>query len=481
MHYVKRGASNALCYGTSSIITRIVSFLFLPYFLSKLTLEEFGVWDFYQTFFSLGTLILSSCAATAMMRYYLFYQNEPAKQQQSIGNALLLTLITTALFLFILLSISYIAPHIVNNEYLYITIANICSFSLFSLVLAYLRMREQLWLYCTVFCSQNLLAVALTVLGVHYGFGIKAFFYANCISFLLFIPWFIYLLTRYCAFSVPILKEQMYYSVPLLLNGILYVAFFSIDRFFIQRFWGYETLGMYSLLWRFGAIFQFFSIALMDAWPIVIFNAQKEKNGDILIAKLVTYVCLALTSGALGLIVIARYAIDYWFPYKYHTLIMYLPFFFVPITVLEVSRLLGAGFGLSRQTVYEPIIACMALVVQSLCLICFSFIGLWGILIGNTGAFLLYGFVRYRGSTNVYSHKIINIKDIIHCMFYFMASVIGLQFIFLYAVQWYWIFLVGCTWLYVVWLSIIEDNEKEWVTKQCINSWSWVATILHMG
>ena len=55
-----------------------------------------------------------------------------------------------------------------------------------------------------------------------------------------------------------------------------------------RNYAGYEILGTYSLLWRFSSIFQFFAIAMLDVWPLILFNAQKEKNFEPLVAKLTT-------------------------------------------------------------------------------------------------------------------------------------------------------------------------------------------------
>ena len=79
--YIKKGAYNTFFYSMSSFISRGFSFFFLPYFLSKLTLEEFGIWEFYQTFFSIGTLILTSATASGLTRYYLFFQDQQDRKR----------------------------------------------------------------------------------------------------------------------------------------------------------------------------------------------------------------------------------------------------------------------------------------------------------------------------------------------------------------------------------------------------------------
>jgi O-antigen/teichoic acid export membrane protein len=156
-YYLKRGAYNTLFYGASSAITRAISFLLLPYFLTKLTLEEFGIWDFYQTFFSLGTLLACSCATTAMVRFYLLHQNDPIKKRQAVGNSIALALGSIILFLIATLVLAYCyKPGLMACNYFVYTLANVVLFACFSVVLAYLRMREFLWCYLFAFCGQTI-------------------------------------------------------------------------------------------------------------------------------------------------------------------------------------------------------------------------------------------------------------------------------------------------------------------------------------
>lgn len=138
LSYLKRGSYNSLFFGLSSAIVRAINFLFLPYLLSKLSLEEFGIWDFYQMLFSYGTLLLSSCAATGMTRFFLFYKDDSLKQKQAIGNSFF-AVFCGALFLCMsAFFFSWTRIGIFTNEYVFIIAASISLFTLFSLVPAIL-------------------------------------------------------------------------------------------------------------------------------------------------------------------------------------------------------------------------------------------------------------------------------------------------------------------------------------------------------
>lgn len=465
LQYIKRGAYNTLFYGASTAFVRAISFIFLPFFLSRLTITEFGVWDFYQTFFSLGTLVLSSCASTALFRFYFLYKDDVKKQQQVVGNALLIPLIGLLFFVpLALATVLFLGICKGITDYGCITIMSVGFFSLFSMVVAYVRVLERVWWYMFFFCTQSLLASFLTLLGVHNGYGIEIFFYANSVSFLIFVPCYFYLLKNHLSFSLPLLKEQLRYSVPLLFYSLLYTGFFTIDRLLLKGYSGYDALGIYSLLWRFGGIFQFLAIALGDAWPIVLFNAHKEENGDYLISKLMVYFCVTITSFCLLAIVVARCAIGMFFPVKYYVLIDYLPAFFLPIIFLEIARIFQAGFGLSTNTVATPVLAATALCVQVVLIIALRDFGLWGLFCANAIAFLIYAMMSYHVSRKVYAGNIINVQKIGVLMSSFTCFILVYQWLFYCAVPWTYLCAVFCCWPVVLWLNgTVAQEEKLWL------------------
>ncbi|MGE0206217.1 MAG: lipopolysaccharide biosynthesis protein, partial [Candidatus Babeliales bacterium] len=463
--YVKKGAYNTFFYGLSSLVSRALSFVFLPYFLAKLTLEEFGVWDFYQTFFSIGTLILSSTAATGLIRFFLLYKNDPKKQQAVVGNSLAFVL--SGCILFQLGSFATLFLYYKNHPnfiFLLLTSLNISLFALFSLLLAYLRVKEYLWSYFFIFCGQSSLAIALTVMGIYTNQGINSFFYANCVSLIIFLPFFAYLFKNYLTFSFTIFKQQLIYSVPLLVYSFLYSFFFSIDRFFIKEYAGYEALGTYALLWRFGAIFQFFSIALIDASPVMLFNAQKEHNGNFLIAKFINYFCIAITSVCLIAIIGARIGIGLFFPEKYYFLISLLPLFFIPIIMLEVARILQFGINLSTKTIYGPLITSIGLSIQTFMLYILKDFNIHGILLANSISFALLCIIAYQLSSFIYSKAIFNPKKLSILISLFLGHTLLLQMLFYYNAPYFMLILPLASWIAALWHNnIIEQEEKNYI------------------
>lgn len=469
LHYVKRGAFQTLLYTASSFIVRFVGFVCMPWFVSRVSLHDFGLWDYYQLYFQLGIIALSSCSALSMTRFYCTYADEPEKQKQTIGNATLLLLTITVISVVFF----FYSDQTQFNLYAKITTLSICFFSLFSLFLAYLRVREKVWVYFAVFAAQGIGAILLTMFGVHNGYAIDAYFYANCFSYILFLPGFLYLAFRYFSFSTTLMKEQIYYGVPLVLHTLMYHSFFSVDRFIIKQTAGYELLGLYSLLWRFGTLFQFFAISLFDAWPIIMLSAQKEKKSDYLLMQLTTYCGIALLTGCLALVVFTRCLLGYAFAYKYQCLIQYLPLYFLPMALLECARMFQGASVLSGKTRTIPLLSFIALAVQIGTIYALQSYELWGVFAGNIIAFSLYALLSGLYSSRLYHTSIIDAARIIKLLLLFLIYICALQYICC-RIHWLYCVLLLISWPVALWLlNIIGAAEKNWFTKVAFDILRW--------
>lgn len=477
VQYIKRGAYITFFYTMSTVIVRAFNFIMLPYFLSHLTLAEFGIWDFYQLFFSTGTLLVTSCASTSLFRFYVLYKDDTVKQLQSIGNSFLFVLCSVVVMLLCgyLLFVSGFV-HSFFSEYACITLVSVSFFALYSMILSLLRVQEKLLLYSTVFCGQNFLALAGTLIGVHYNLGIKSFFYANVASFIIFAPWFFILFLRNRFFSFEVFKRQILFSGPLLLYNLIYMSFFIFDKLFIKNFMGYESLGLYGILWRFGVVFQMIAIAMIDAWSLIIYNAQKEDNANYLISRLIHYYALALTTFCFYSTIGALFMVLFVFPDKYHYIIYYIPLFFFPLFFIEIARLFQTAFGLSTRTFYLPLITSTILIIQCVLLYFSVGCGIWGVFMANGVSFMLYALFCYLISMKVYSYQLINKEKMCKIFIFIISSLLAMHYVQYYMAQsLLLLMLIGLLWpLYVYVFDIIDMDEKAWLVSK-ISSWYYIA------
>lgn len=404
--YVKQGSHHALVLAATALFSRGLLFFFLPYILSKFTIAEFGVWDFYQHFLSFGTMVISSGATMALTRFYIVHKDNPDMQRAAVGNACLAVVCAALMLSYGSACAMYFLTGYGATHTLAVAVTVL--FALFFVVLAYLRVVEQLALYAFVFCAQSATALILSVVGVHYNLGIQALFYAYGISLVIFVPLFVRIAYAHRSYSWPLFKEQVRYSMPLLAYNSVALGFFTLDRLWLARI-SDELLGVYGLLWKFGAVYQCCALTITNAAPLVIFQAHQDKKDNQVIPTLVTYVSILLLLGALVSVYVTQYVLMQWFP-ACGGAWRYAPLFFAFIGLLEVAKLMQTGFHLAVKTVYIPVLALVMLGVQALLCVALQPCGLWGVCSANICTFMLYALVSYRIGWWVYPQQIVDAR-----------------------------------------------------------------------
>lgn len=448
--YVQRGMITTALLSFGIIFPRIISFIVLPFFLSHIQLEDFGIWEFYQTFSTLALLIISSCATISLSRFYILYKDDVHKQSASVGNTLLMIIAlmgACALILFMTIKL-----RIITNEFSILTVCNALTYAPFSLILAYLRVRDFLRLHVLFVVAQHLISTALAFIGVMYGYGVYSFFYAASLSTLLYFPFFIRLCMRYWNFSYEIIVLQLAMSFPLLLYNLIYSFCSHADRLAIKYGMGFEILGEYSLLLRFGTMFQFFCMALLDAAPLILFHAHKEERGSELVQKLTFYSIIMVCTVGLYSVIGTYYTIVYWFGAEYTYLAIYAPIFFFPLVILQSGRLIQTVFSLENTTWMVPVISLITSIIQVIGLYSTASSGMIGICCANGIAFLVYCVLSYifgRGVSRDYS---INGKRCVYLLHLFIVCLAILYGIFVYSYAWYWTMIVALSWPIALWI-----------------------------
>lgn len=437
--YIKRGALITALYAGTSAFMRCINFIFLPYFLTVLTLAEFGIWDFHQMLFVRGAIIVTSIAVHALLRFYFLHTDDPAKQHQVISNAVWLLALSTVLFLGI--GYAYVNSY-TNANFGMLTLLITALYGLFSFIITFLRVQEKLGWYMILFCSQNILFCAGTFIGIWHGYKLHAFFGATAASLFLFLPLFVYLLYRYHSCSFSLACQQLWYSTPLLFYGIINVSFFMVDRFFIQHFTPDQHLaGTYAILWRFGSIFQILALSLVDAWPNIIFKAHHEAPGSTLARSLINYYASFLLFASLATLACSQILFRLYMPQSSQSLCIYLPLFFISLTLYELARLLQSGLTLTKKTAPVPALGMFCLFLQlasfAWCYTYLSVIMMPHIIMCNICIFIIYGCISAYWSARtykkVYGSQLFDKNSLMRMTALFMIACAFIQIAFKYS------------------------------------------------
>ncbi len=205
-------------------MSRGLVFLCLPFFIRSLSIESFGVYDFYHLLTINIAVLISNSAINSLNRFYT-----QDRASRVLGNCLSMLCIQT--FILGVTALIFISI----NPLLTITLVNSMLFAWFSFTLAYYRLTFTMKQYLAVFTIQTSSYIIATLILLHYfNSGIYGLWFGFTISLLCTLPWLYLICRQPLEFCGTLLYQQLRYCTPLLLFTLLYLSFFSIDRFIIK-------------------------------------------------------------------------------------------------------------------------------------------------------------------------------------------------------------------------------------------------------
>lgn len=464
---IKQGTYTTLVYGASAVVARLLHFALFGHIVHTLGVASYGVWDFYQTIFYFLGSMLSSCASSALMRFYLA-DTQSDQQKKVLGTSCWIIMGTIGIWWTVSVTFLVYGTH-VQTPYALLTVCNSGLQALLYFVLTYYKSTNAVWWYAILFNLQQL--VMLLLLRCTVGMcatTLLPLFGAVTLSLLCIVPCFVTLFWQHHTCDYSLIKQQLRFSLPLLLVGISTVCFISVDRYFL-KLCSAQLLGHYAIIMRFGSLFQFCALALTDAWPIIIFNACRTPASHNLVGTLTTYYLFVLMSLAVCMNGLSLLLCLYIFPDLYPQLACYIPWIFLAALLYETARVLQASFAITYQTTLSALLAYGTLLLQIMgCWLATKTSAVLSALIGaNCLTFLCYSISSYLCMTYYAAAYRVSLERLIRgtmhtCLYLFLSSVT------ITTGSPLWCMVLALSWPCTVWLFLLSTSEKEWLVQYCI-------------
>ena len=307
MRAFQRLFKHTVVYGSGYVLSRSISLLLLPIHTNCLSPSELGISTQLYAIILVLSILYSFGLNTAFLQ---FFMTEKSDQQRRLyfSTAFLFTAFAALFF-----SVPVFAARNFLSELLFgsrfygsligLATAILSLDALNLLTLNIFRAQEKphrFVLYQVLNVALNLLLNVLLV--VRQGGGVKAVFIANLAASALMFMSLLPVSIRHgiSAFSGSFLKRMIRFGLPM----IPYLSALSLlgvmDRFFITRYLGLESTGIYGAAYRMAMIIQLIVTAFRFAWhPFFVSEAGK---GDPvpLFARTFTYFTLASSLLFLG-------------------------------------------------------------------------------------------------------------------------------------------------------------------------------------
>jgi len=300
---------NTALFAISSISTKAIGFLMVPFYTYVLTSQDYGTIDIIYTTTNILFPIVSISIYNAVLRYAM---EQGSDRSQVFSNGALVT------FLGILLT-SIFTPLLRYSDllgdytwYIYSLIVIHCIYSLSS---EFTRGIERIRSF-VVGNIMLVLIIAITnllFLGV-FDMGIRGYISASVIGYTVATIYLTLSVKTYRYLTIDVinikqntlLKEMLWYSVFLVPNTLFFWIINSLDRYMILYFYDASLNGIYAVAYRVPVLLTAVSQVFVQSWQLTAMKEFGTSSGVDFTNKIYNKMCVILLTISSGIIVILK-------------------------------------------------------------------------------------------------------------------------------------------------------------------------------
>ncbi len=311
-HITKLG-KESFVFGLSSIVSKFLSFLLIPFFARKLSVGEYGEIALLNSIFFFLSTIATLGLDSAAFRWYYDESDEPKKV--TIFNTWFVCQLVVTLFLVaaLLLINPFFAPKFFTSAWR-IYFIPLISFNLLCTIIpqitgVWYRVKRLPWMvagFSFIMVSVSFLFSFVFVILL--GWGVLGFFAGQSIGFLVaaFLGlWKAGSLFRLIIPDLTLLKAKIRYGLSILPATLAATTLVMATNFIIQSHISQVDLGLYQMGNNFAMLILLFTAAFSQAWPPFSFSLMGKPEAPALYAEVLNVYVYLLSFFALVLAVFA--------------------------------------------------------------------------------------------------------------------------------------------------------------------------------
>lgn len=334
--HIPKSIYDVVVYLVLGFLPLSVNFILAPIYTGVFAPAEYALLGLAGVFLNFFSVFVALGLQGAATRFY-FYHNTNQSDLRALFSTILLLILIISLVLSVCLHFwgdSLFRFFITNEEFTYskygFWILITSAFSVLNaIMLSFYRNEEKVGLFAVVSLSFFLMSLLGNLLGVFYfDMGVYGSIAGRSIggvtASLPFI--FIFLKKGKFAFYIKFLLPLFKYALPLVPYGLLMMLYEGIDKILLERFFGLEDLGAYTLAYQVASITSIFIFALFNATSPKINKLLNQETINTERISMITNGFLVMSLGFIVFFVaIAGYLVEVFINESYHQIIEYLP------------------------------------------------------------------------------------------------------------------------------------------------------------
>jgi O-antigen/teichoic acid export membrane protein len=431
---------NAAVYGFGRILGKVISFLLIPFYTFYFSTAEYGVMEILNLAAMIAAVVLAPGLSTAVMRFY--YDTESEDERKAVIST---GLITTLLVGGAVTALAFLLPQWISQVLLgtsryrlLIQLLAVGFFFTFSADIGwvYLRGRQRSTLY--TFLTQaflvssvllNLFFVAVLKLGVAGCFWANAAAGGAIWAILLFLTF----RDVGLRFSARKLMSLLRFGAPLFTVWMAAFVLNYSDRFFLQRFWGIEVVGIYAVGYKFAYILSLLAIQPFQLmWEPQSYEISKRDDATGLFSRIFLLYAAGLISLAFFLSLGIREVFEIMVGARFSAGYVFVPLLAFAYAIQGMGLFFEAGLLIRKKNVTLSIIGIASTLV---CLVLNLFLirsfAAWGAVWATFLSFTFLSAASYSFSVRAYAFhcNLLKIVNLATCStgLLFAAAVVPIQ------------------------------------------------------
>lgn len=360
----KETGKHGLIFGVGSILHKLIAFVLLPIYTTKLDISEYGALGLILTAGSVLFIIFMFGMSKAIFRSYFDYQDE-LERKKVITTGFLLLLISSIILIVIgFLSADFLSLLIFDTQdyrFHFILVIATTAFEILSIIpIVILRIEKKSVSFISFQTSFLILRLGLIIyliLGRNWGI-IAVLFSDLIIGALSCIVLYIYVRKSFVLqFSKEESIKMLKLGLPLIPADISVLVFSAIDRYFINYYSTTDEVGLYNLAYKFGDLITvLFATPMALIWPVVFFSYKKHNNIKEFYTKALTYSCFIAFFLFLLFSLLSKELIQIMSDKEYWASYTVIPIIVLTYAIWSLRKSINVAILLKRKTNVEAII-----------------------------------------------------------------------------------------------------------------------------
>ncbi len=357
--HLRRLLSQTLVFGVGDAITRVAALLLLPIYTHILTPSDYGKLAIVTLVSTIVTLVLDSGQRSAFFKFY-FSNESPQARRRLTGTVFIYLLVSAALILSLLFLFFERAafstfkdanlPPLIRIALIgaFFDIGSVIPFSTF-------RAEQRAAQYAALSLLRFFISVILNLLAVvFFRWGVIGVVYANLITSVLFFVICFAMTVRVMDWTLDLnlLKQLLYFGLPLVPANLAGWALTFSDRFFLQKYADLSQVGIYAVGYSMAGIIAMLTGWFNTAYAPYCFSISSQPNVKVVYARVMTYSITLFTFVGLALAIFAREALLLLTSPAYYSAASIVPLIVLANLFFEINYIISFGLDLTGKTGY---------------------------------------------------------------------------------------------------------------------------------